>query len=197
MNASPRRSHSGSTSRSGSRVAGGCTRSARRRTGPRPRAPQPRASRSCSAEKFEQPISRTLPAWTSSSSAPSVSAIGTVGIGLVELVEVDAVGLQPAQAVLDRAPHVLGPGAAPLLVDGHAELGREHHLVAAPGQRAAEKLLAAGAAVDVGGVEEVDAGVERRVDDARGGAPRRADRRSCCSRARPPRPRASRCVAFP
>ena len=87
----------------------------------------------------------------------------------MELVEVDAVGAQPAQAVLERAPHVFGPGAAPLLVDRHAELGGEHDLIPAPGERLAEILLALGAAVDVGGVEEVDAGVERRVDDARRG----------------------------
>ena len=60
----------------------------------------------------------------------------------MELVEVDAVGLQPAQAVLERAPHVVGPGATPLLVDRHAELGGEHDLIAAPGERLAEILLA-------------------------------------------------------
>ena len=39
------------------------------------------ASRSCAAEKFEQPISRILPAFTKSSRAPSVSAMGISGSG--------------------------------------------------------------------------------------------------------------------
>ena len=42
-----------------------------------------------------------------------------------------------------------------------------HRLVAAAGQRPAEELFALRAAVDVGRVEEGDAGIERRVDHAR------------------------------
>ena len=46
-----------------------------------------------------------------------------------------------------------------------AELRREHHVAAASTKRAAEQLFApAVVAVDVGGVEERDAGVERGVD---------------------------------
>ena len=52
-----------------------------RNDGASPGSQAARASRSCPAEKFEQPISRTLPARTRSPSAPSVSAIGTVGSG--------------------------------------------------------------------------------------------------------------------
>ena len=49
----------------------------------------------------------------------------------------------------------------------HPELGREHNLVAASRQDLAQELLAApvGTAVDVGGVEERDALLERRVHD--------------------------------
>jgi hypothetical protein len=43
-------------------------------------------------------------------------------IGLMEVGEIDALGLQPAQAVLEHAPHVIGPCATPPLVHGHAEL---------------------------------------------------------------------------
>ena len=53
-------------------------------------------------------------------------------IGRVRLVEVDVVGLQPAQAILDgledvpaRQPLVVGPVA-----DAHAALGRQHEAVA-------------------------------------------------------------------
>jgi hypothetical protein len=46
------------------------------------------------------------------------------------------------------------------------DLGGQDHVVAAPaGQRLADDLLGLAARVDVGGVDEVDAGVERAVDD--------------------------------
>ena len=82
------------------------------------------------------------------------------------LVEIDHVRLQPAQRRLDRAEDVLAR-AAPLGAVAHRlpPLRREHDPVASPLQRAADHLLAAAlAAVDVGGVEERDAGVDRRVD---------------------------------
>ena len=51
----------------------------------------------------------------------------------------------------------------------HPELGGQHDLVAPAAEHLAEELLAgAGAAVDVGGVEEGDALVERGVDDGAG-----------------------------
>ena len=70
-----------------------------------------------------------------------------------------------SQARLD----VLRPRAFALLVHRHAELRRDDRPTASFGERAAEELLALGRAVDVGGVEEVDAGIERGVDDALGG----------------------------
>jgi hypothetical protein len=46
------------------------------------------------------------------------------------------------------------------------ELGREHDVVAlAAGQRLADDLLRLAARIDVGGVDEVDARVQRAVDD--------------------------------
>ena len=45
------------------------------------------------------------------------------------------------------------------------ELRRDHGAVAPPGERAAEEELAVAVAVALGGVEERDPGVERRVDD--------------------------------
>ena len=44
-------------------------------------------------------------------------------------------------------------------------LRREHDVVAAALQRLADDLLRLAARVDVGGVDEVDPGVERAVDD--------------------------------
>ena len=78
--ASLRRTHSGSTSFSGWR----CRRlysfwMLTKRAAPARTAAS--ASRICSTEKFEAPISRTLPAFTSPSSASRVSAIGVFGSG--------------------------------------------------------------------------------------------------------------------
>ena len=81
-------------------------------------------------------------------------------------VDVDHVGAQPAEAVLDRLADVAARSARPLAVAHvHPELGRENDLVTPPVQHAPELLLTLAAAVDVGGVKEGDAGVERGVDD--------------------------------
>ena len=48
--------------------------------------------------------------------------------------------------------------------DGH--LRREHDVVAAALERLADDLLGLAGGVDVGGVDEVDPGVQRGVDDA-------------------------------
>jgi hypothetical protein len=89
----------------------------------------------------------------------------------MELVEVDAIRLEPAQAALDRRADVRRARAGrPLLVDRHAELGREDDVLAARSECPAQEFLALGLPVDVGGVEQRDAGIERGVDDrARGG----------------------------
>ena len=90
-------------------------------------------------------------------------------VGLVKLVEVDVVGAEPAQAGLDRAPHVApgGPGTPVRAVRAahvHAELGGHHHVLTALAERPAEQLLARADAVGVRGVEERDAGVQRGID---------------------------------
>ena len=151
-------------------------------------ADRARSRRSARREKLLPPISSTLPARTSSSSATSVSSNGVAVVGEVQLVQVDAVGAEPPQAVFARARlmYAARRAALALLVDRSAELRRDQRLVAPRAERAAEELLAQRAAVDVGGVEQRDAGVERGVDDALWSPPRRCGRRSCCSRARPP-----------
>jgi AcrR family transcriptional regulator len=92
-------------------------------------------------------------------------------IEAVDLVEVDPVGLQPAQRVLDglgdpaprRAPVV---GVRP---QRQADLRGQHDVVApAVDQRLADDLLRLARRVEVGGVEEVDPGVQRAVDDPDG-----------------------------
>ncbi|HEY5294483.1 MAG TPA: hypothetical protein VIJ70_03310 [Gaiellaceae bacterium] len=86
----------------------------------------------------------------------------------MDLVEVDPVGLQAAQAVLDllHDPAARVPAHVRISVVHRAvHLGREHDGVAAPFEGLADDLLRLAARVDVGRVDEVDACVERAVDD--------------------------------
>src|SRR4029079_18307539 len=55
------------------------------------------------------------------------------------------------------------------VVHRHPELRRHDRLLPSSFERAAEELLALGRAVDVGGVEEVDARIERRAHHTCGG----------------------------
>jgi hypothetical protein len=91
-----------------------------------------------------------------------------VGLGTVDLVEVDPVGAQPPQAVLDLS-HDPAPGVAELVgVVPHraVDLGREDDVVAAAARQSlADDLLGFPARVDVRGVDEVDPRVERAMDD--------------------------------
>ena len=84
----------------------------------------------------------------------------------VDLVQVDVVGLQAAQRVLDRGhdPAPRGTLVVGIVAYRTAELGREDDAVAAPLERLAHDYF--GLAVCVGGVDEVDSRVQRLVDDA-------------------------------
>ncbi len=95
-------------------------------------------------------------------------------VDVVHLVEVDVVGLQPLEAGVARPADVERRELALVRPLPHVpvELGGDDHLLApapALGEPAPDDLLgraaALGAAVDVGRVEEVDPGVERRVHD--------------------------------
>src|SRR5690606_4905593 len=92
----------------------------------------------------------------------------------VDLIEVDAIGLQAPQARLDRADDPVARGAAAVgpAAHGEAELGGEDDLVAAAAiaePPADHPLREAVLAVDVGGVEEVDALAEGAVHDLKRG----------------------------
>jgi hypothetical protein len=89
---------------------------------------------------------------------------GTIS-GALDLVDVDVVGPQAAQRVLDRC-HDPPPGGTLLVrvgTHGAAELRREDHVVTAALKRPADNLLRV--SVRVSGVDEVDARVECLVDD--------------------------------
>ena len=61
--------------------------------------------------------------------------------------------------------HVRSARAAGAAADRSAELGREEHSVAPVSDGAPEKFLALCSAVDIGRVEQRDAGIDGRVDD--------------------------------
>ena len=86
----------------------------------------------------------------------------------VDLVQVDPVGAQPPQRVLHLADDPAPRAALLVRVGAHraVELGGQDDVVAATGERLADDLLRLALAVHVGGVDEVDPGVERGVDDA-------------------------------
>lgn len=88
-------------------------------------------------------------------------------VGPVELVQVDPVGAQASQAILERG-HDPSPRAtlpfAPV-VHRHAELGSEHDVLAPVTKHLAHAgLEAATLAVGVGRVEQRDAEIQRPVD---------------------------------
>jgi hypothetical protein len=89
----------------------------------------------------------------------------------VDLVEVDPIGGQPPQRVLDLGDDPASRDASAIGVLAHRaiDLRGQHDVVAAGGRgpnRLAEDLLGLAGRVDVSGVDEVDARVERAVDDA-------------------------------
>jgi hypothetical protein len=87
------------------------------------------------------------------------------GVWPVELVEIDVVGLQAAQRVLDRGrdPAPRGSLLIGIVTCRAAELGREDDTVAAALERLTHDYF--GLAVRVGGVDHVDPRVQRLVDD--------------------------------
>ena len=116
---------------------------------------------------FDAPIARTLPLRTRLVSADSVSSISVSGIGAVDLIEVDVVGPQAAQRVLHRRDDPPPGGTLVVrVVPMAAELRREDDVVTAAFKGLADDLL--GVSVRVSGVDEVDAGVQRLVDDPDG-----------------------------
>ena len=84
------------------------------------------------------------------------------------VVEVDRVDAEPLEARLAAATHVGGAAVDAdegAIAAAHiAELGCEDDLLAAVADRAADKLLVLAHAVDVGGVEKIDAELDGPMD---------------------------------
>jgi hypothetical protein len=89
-------------------------------------------------------------------------------VGAVRLVDVDVVDAESAQAVVDRPHDPASRVAAAALhaIDRVVELGAQHDVVASTGDRLTDDRLVLAVGIHVGGVDQVDAGVERPVDDA-------------------------------
>ena len=83
----------------------GCSAAGGRRSGPGPRGRRsPGTPASRSGEMLEAAIARTLPSFTSSSSAVMISSTGTLGLVEVRVVEVDVVGAEAAQRRVGARP---------------------------------------------------------------------------------------------
>ena len=135
----------------------------------------------------DRPKKRTLPSRTRSATARGDILHRCVGVDAVLIEQVDMVGLEPLQRVLDRVLDILRPagdvaGAARSALELEAELGGDDHLVAPALERAAEQLLV----------------LERAIGPGRCRRNRsRARWRGPASRAIPPRPPAHKTGSFP
>ena len=93
-------------------------------------------------------------------------------IPAMDLVEVDVVGAEAAEAVVDFGEDRFAREAGAVRVGPHAavDLGGEHDRIARGHflEQLADDFFAGAIGVDVGGVEEVDAGVERLLDEGPG-----------------------------
>src|SRR5450759_87991 len=93
-----------------------------------------------------------------------------IGVWDVLLIQIDVIRAEPLEARLESLLHVFG--ARPPTLSGHvvAELGGNDHVGAMPfsDKEPADQFLAPAVSVHVGGIEEVDPRVQRRVDDILG-----------------------------
>src|SRR5438067_9346449 len=86
---------------------------------------------------------------------PYTTLFRSLRIWSVELVQIDVVGLETTQAIVDLA-HDVAPATAPVvgaISHGHVHFGRQHNGIAATAQGFADDLLALAAAVDVRGID--------------------------------------------
>src|SRR3954471_14011797 len=106
------------------------------------------------------------------STSSSMSRVRIEYIGVrrraVDVVEVDVVGAEPTQRVLDLVDDPASGATAlvGVLAHRHEELGGERDIVTAALEGLADDLLRLASRVDVGGVNEVDALVQGGLDDA-------------------------------
>ena len=118
--------------------------------------------------RLREPEVRTLPAVDELGHRADRLLDRRVRVDAVLVVEVDVVDAEALQRGVasrcgrsrDEPSIVRVPSSSRTI----AELRRQHDLVATTGDRAADELLVRARAVHVGGVEEVDAELERAMD---------------------------------
>ena len=154
----------------------------------------------CHAAKLEQPIVRTKPRRHAVVERPQRLLERRDGIEAVDLVEIDVIEAEPLQAGRDLIHDVAARQPDRVRARPHpaAHLGRDDDVLALDAeiaQRLAELNLRLAFGIDVGGVDEIDAGVEGAVDERGRGPPdracrwrartrRRRERSSCRGRSR-------------
>ena len=125
------------------------------------------ASTRSAAGKVDVPQARILPARTRSVSASTVSSMAVSGSGrwtwYRSIRSVPRRRSERLDGAVDPPPRVAL--AVRIVAHRAVELGGQHHVVASTLQRIADDLLALPGGVDVGRVDEVDAGIDRPVDD--------------------------------
>src|SRR5204862_4974937 len=89
-------------------------------------------------------------------------------VDAVQLVQIDEIGPETLQAVVDGRSHVLGTSIARNVelhpIGGETDLRGEKRALAMPDERVAHELFVRERPVDVGGVDEIRAEVQRAMD---------------------------------
>jgi|SRR5579864_1301568 len=114
---------------------------------------------------FEDPTCRTFPGADELVQRDERLRDRRDAVGAVVLVQVDVIGTEPTERAFDRATDVLGRAARRVCVRTPTELRRDHDSLTTPSERTTEECLAVTVPIGLGGIEERDAGVERRVDN--------------------------------
>src|SRR6185369_13155227 len=83
------------------------------------------------------------------------------------LIQVDMIGTQTSQAVLRGLANIVGFTALLAFPHLHPELSGDQYLVAAPFESTAQVFFTLPATVDIGGIEKVNAGIDRSVHHSR------------------------------
>ena len=129
-----------------------------------------RAANGVGADLRQSDMLDRSPAFTMSAMAPTVSSIGTDRIEPRRPIDVDCLDAEPLQRVGEKILHRGGAAVhsrrTPIAGSrSAAELDADLQIVAiAPGERLADQHLIVAHAVEIAGVEQGDAGVERGVD---------------------------------
>ena len=93
---------------------------------------------------------------------------GDFAVAPVLVPEIDVVGAEALQTALERAPHIfraaVDAGDLAVYRDTEAELGGDDRTLAAARERLRQENLVGARAVDLGGIQKIDAEVKRATD---------------------------------